>query len=159
YYERPTAKTPQGRMLVFAGTAMTLLTEQPKPLPYCRPDGTYCSGISYFHWWRVTGRFFSRALVEPMKDIQRRVNKRTNQIDKTIDRGQPFVIVDKNGAASKRKGFPVELLAPEPSERQPVVSSGIQPGRWMYSDKEDAIQDLERASGIGQAALGENPAA
>jgi hypothetical protein len=157
YYEAPSVTNPKGRVLVLASNRMVLLTPNPEPLPYCAPDGTYRSGITYFHWWRVTGRFWSRSLIEPMKDIQRRINKRANQIDKTIDRGQPFVLVDKNGGAAKRKGFPVELLALEPSERQPVVSSGIQPGTWMYQDKSDAIEDLDRASGIGQVALGENP--
>lgn len=156
YYEAPTAKFAKGRTVVLATNRMVPLDEQPQ-LPYCAPDGTYRSGITYFHWWRVTGRFWSRGLIEPMKDIQRRINKRKNQIDKTIDRGQPFVIVDKNGGAAKRKGFPVELLALEPSERQPVISSGIQPGPWMQADIDASIQDLDRASGIGQVALGENP--
>jgi len=93
-----------------------------------------------------------------MKDIQRRVNKRTNQIDKTIDRGQPYVIVDKNGKAHKRRGWPMEVIAIDATEKPPIPVSGVQPGAWMYEDKADAISDLDRASGIGQSALGENPA-
>jgi hypothetical protein len=155
-YRRPTAKLPKGRVVILASNSFTLLDVRDE-LPVVAPDGTYVSGISYFHWWRVTGRFWSRALVESMKDIQRRVNKRTNQIDKTIDRGQPYVIVDKGGNAHKRRGWPMEVIAVEPSEKPPMPVSGVQPGAWMYQDKEDAIGDLDRASGIGQSALGENP--
>lgn len=155
-YQRPTGKLPKGRVVVLASNEYRLLDVRDE-LPVIGPDQTYRSGLSYFHWWRVTGRFWSRALVEPMKDIQRRVNKRTNQIDKTIDRGQPYVIVDKNGNAHKRRGWPMEVIAVEATEREPKPVSGVAPGDWMYKDKEDAIGDLDRASGIGQSALGENP--
>jgi hypothetical protein len=155
-YLRPTSRYPKGRKVVLASNEYRLM-EVKDELPYVGPDGDYRSGIAYYHWWRVTGRFFSRSLVEPMKDVQRRINKRTNQIDKTIDRDQPVVFVDKNGNARKRKGFPMEVIALEPTERQPIVSQGHGPGAWMYEDKADAIADLDRASTIGQSALGENP--
>lgn len=155
-YQRPNAKYPDGQVVVLAGAQMKFM-DSVDELPYVGPDGERRSGISYFHWWRATGRFWSRSLVEAMKDVQRRVNKRLNQIDKTIDRGQPYVIVDKNGNAHKRRGWPMEILALEPTERQPQPVSGVQPGSWMYEDKNDAISDLDRASGIGESALGSNP--
>jgi hypothetical protein len=154
--ERPSRKYPKGRVVVLASNQFVPLATRDE-LPVCAPDGTYRSGITYFHWWRVTGRFWSRSLIEPMKDIQRRINKRATQADQTIDRGQAYLMVDKNSNARYRKGFPVEVIELDPAERAPIPSAGIPPGDWLYKDKADAIEDLDRASGIGQSALGENP--
>lgn len=155
-FQHPTVESPQGQTVVLASNEYQLLDLQPA-LPVCAPDGSWRSGVTYFHWWRATGRFWSRSLVDNTKDVQRRINKRTNQIDKTIDRGQPYVIVDKNGNAHKRKGWPMEIIAVEPTERAPQPVSGVQPGSWMYSDKADALADLDRASTVGDVAMGQNP--
>jgi hypothetical protein len=60
YFEQPTKQWPQGLTLTFAGGRLKLVDVQPT-LPYQGPDGGWRSGISYFHWWRVTGRFWSRS--------------------------------------------------------------------------------------------------
>src|SRR6266496_2120055 len=88
YFERPTQQNPQGRVFYLAGNEMKLLRVDPK-LPYLDTNGTYCSGVVYFHWWRVSGRFFSRSLIEAMKDGQRRKNKLATQRNEIIDRGMP----------------------------------------------------------------------
>ena len=156
YYERPTPRYPDGRTIVFAGNKMKPLRAENR-LPYVTPDGTPSSGISYFHWWRVTGRFWSRGLVEAMKDPQRIVNKRRTQINEIIDRGLPYVMVERNSAAKERKGLAVELVEIGPNERAPVESKGINPGEWMYHDIQEMRVDIEHATGIRGPRLGENP--
>jgi hypothetical protein len=156
YYERPTPKFEQGRKMVFASNKM-LPVSIDQPLPCQRPDGTYGSGISYFHWWRVTGRFWSRGLVEAMKDPQRSINKRRTQINEIIDRGLPVIFVEQNSRAKERKGLPVEILELGPAERAPVFSNGISPGEWMYHDIQESRVDVEHATGIRGPRLGENP--
>lgn len=156
YYERQSPKYPRGRVMVFGSNKMKPLSVSEK-LPYVSPSGDPISGISYFHWWRVTGRFWSRGLVEAMKDPQRIVNKRRTQINDIIDRGLPAVFVERNSQAKERKGLAVELIEIEPNERAPIEFKGISPGEWMYHDVQEMRVDIEHATGIRGPRLGENP--
>ena len=156
YYERPTPRHMQGRTIVFAGNRMKPVAYSER-LPYVDPNGAYVSGISYFHWWRVTGRFWSRSLVSVMKDVQRSVNKRRTQINEIIDRGLPVVFVERNSPAKERRGLPMEIIEIGAQERAPQPTQGISPGEWMYHDIQEMRGDLEHATGIRGPRLGENP--
>jgi hypothetical protein len=156
YYERPTQRYPQGREVTFAGNDFKLV-EYKETLPYLAPDGTHRSGIAYFHWWRVTGRFWSRALMDVLKDGQRGINKRRTQMNEIIDRNMPYVIVQKNSEAKRRQGLINEIVEIDPSERAPQPVNGIGPGPWMQGDIEALREDLAHASGIAGPRRGENP--
>ena len=157
YLERPSAQFPQGRTVALAGNRMRPLKFDNR-LPCQEPDGTYESGIAYLHWWRVTGRFWSRALVENMKDVQRGINKRRTQINEIIDRGMPYTLVEEDSSALQREGTPNEFIELRRDERAPIPVTGVGPGQWMQSDVEAMREDLEHATGIKSARLGENPA-
>lgn len=156
YYEKPTALHPNGQTLTLGGNKMRLLRIE-ESLPYIAPDETPRSGISYFHWWRVTGQFHSRALIENMKDIQRGVNKRRTQLHEIIDRSMPFMIVQKDSLATKMKGRPVEMVEIGADEREPKAVQGAGPGAWVQADVDAMREDLEHATGIRGPRLGENP--
>lgn len=156
YYERASPKYPSGRTLTFVGSKMRLVSIEDK-LPYQLGDGSYHSGIVYFHWWRVTGRFWSRSLVGNMKDVQRSINKRATQKNEIIDRGLPYVIVERNSRAKQREGKVMELLEVERDEREPRPVPGLTPGDWMYRDIDMLRVDLEHATGLRGPRLGENP--
>ncbi len=156
YYERPCPDYPEGRTLTFAGNALKTLrvTDQ---LPKVGPDGEYRSGISYLHWWRVSGRFWSRGLVDVMKDIQRSFNKRRNQTHQIIDRGMPLIFVERNSRALERQGLIAEVVELDPAERDPKPFTGFGPGDWMWRDIEAMREDLEHATGLRGPRLGDNP--
>jgi len=156
FYERPTKASPQGRMFTFAGNELKLIDHQPR-LPYVAPDGVYRSGIAYFHWWRVTGRFWSRSLVDVLRDGQRGINKRRTQINEIIDRNMPFVIVQTDSKAKRKSGLVNEIVEIDPQERAPQVVQGTGPGQWMQADIEAMREDLVHASGINGPRRGENP--
>lgn len=156
YFERPSPKFPKGRVVTLAGDEMRVIDEQPQ-LPYQGPDGTYRSGITYFHYWRVTGRFWGKALIEPGIGPQRALNKRRSQIAETIDRGQPKVFIEEGTMTRKPTGRPVEVIELAQGAPLPKVDGGIQPGPWMNEEVAQLIQDLERALGIHTASLGANP--
>lgn len=156
YFERPTKQWPQGLTLTFAGARMKLVGIEPS-LPYKGPDGDYRSGITYFHWWRVTGRFWSRSLVEALADGQRAINKRRTQTIEIIDRSMPYTLVDKNSRMKKRAGFPGEIVELDQSERNPIPVSGAAPGPWMQADVAAIREDIEHATGMRGTAIGENP--
>jgi hypothetical protein len=156
YYVTPTPKNPQGRVFHFAGNDLRLLRVD-NELPYVAPDGTYRSGISYFHWWRVTGRFWSRSLVEGLKHGQRAYDKRRTQINEMIDRGLPYTLVQTGSTALKRTDLPMELVEIDRSEQAPVHVQGFSGGQWMYDELKQIQDDMERASGVRNVALGTNP--
>lgn len=157
YLEKPTARYPNGRTVHLATNKLQVLRVD-EQLPYEAPDGTYRSGIAYFHWWRVSGRFWSRGLVDVMKDIQRSFNKRRNQTHEIIDRGMPIVFVEQGSAATERQGIVAELVELKPNERQPVPFQGFGPGDWMWRDIDAMRDDLEHATGLRGPRLGDNPA-
>ena len=156
FYERPTKASPQGRTFTFASNDLKLI-DHAGSLPYQAPDGTWRSGIAYFHWWRVTGRFWSRSLVDVLRDGQRGINKRRTQINEIIDRNMPFVIVQTDSKAKRKSGLVNEIVEVDPQERAPQVVQGTGPGQWMQADIEAMREDLVHASGINGPRRGENP--
>lgn len=156
YYERPTAGYPQGRTITFAGNDMKVMSVEDR-LPYQGPDESYRAGIAYFHWWRVSGRFWSRGLVDVMKDIQRSFNLRRNQTHRIIARGMPAVFVQTGSKAVERKGEIAEVIEIDPNEKAPQPFQGFGPGDWMWRDVDAMRADLEHATGLRGPRLGENP--
>lgn len=154
-YERPNRKHPDGRVLVFAGPSLRCLEVRPK-LPYVAPDGTRRSGIHYFHYVRLTDRFWSRGLLDLIREGQKVYNKRRSQIGETIDRGQPFIVAEE-GSAPKRRGVPVEIIQLKRGSSPPVVSSGVPVGDWMYKEVEQIDKDMQDASGLQDVLQGQNP--
>lgn len=155
-YERPCGKYPNGRTLTFAGTKRALLAVEDK-LPVVAPNGEYRSGISYLHWWRVTGRFWSRGLVEAMEDAQRRLNRRTTQNAKIIDRGMPKVFVEEGSPVATPQGLPLEMVELKKNSMEPRFFNGVGPGGWMGEAILQADSDLAHATGIYGPSRGENP--
>src|SRR6266542_3263681 len=157
YFERPAAKTPQGRVFYFGGNKLKLLDVK-NTLPYVAPDGTYRAGISYFHWWRVTGRFFSRSLIEALKDGQRAKNKRRTQANEIVDKGMPKYFGRVGSTARARTNEVMEKIELQHGEEPPTIFPGFGPGDWMYREDEQIDKDLARSTGITAPTLGENPA-
>ena len=157
-YERPCRKYPKGQTVVLAGADRKLL-EMTDKLPYVSPSGERRPGIAYFHWWRQGARFWSRGLVEAMMDGQRRLNRRTTQVVKTIDRGQPKVFVTEDSIRRWPTGMPLEVveLAAGAQVQRPDFFPGIGPGDWMYRDMEQIDGDLAHATGFYGPSRGENP--
>ena len=65
WFGMPDSKHPKGRVVTYVRD--TLLEAPREELPYRKPNGDYSPGIAYFHYWRVEGRFWGRALIEPGK--------------------------------------------------------------------------------------------
>lgn len=157
YLEKPTPEHPDGRTVDLATNDMHVMRVRER-MPYTGPDQVARSGIAYFHWWRVTGRFWSRGMIDVTKDIQRSFNKRRRQTHEIIDRGMPFVIVEENSKAIEKKGAIAEVVQLRSTERQPVVVQGFGPGDWQWRDIEAMRDDLEHATGLRGPRLGDNPA-
>lgn len=154
-YERPCRKYPKGRVVVLASNSLRVLATRDE-LPYKGPDGSYRSGITYFHWWRVTGRFLGKALLDGLKDPQRSINRRVTQKNEIIDRGMPFVLAEE-GSILPRTGKPMEEVKVARGSAKPDFHEGVRPGDWMYRDLDALRMDMEEAAGIRAVSLGDNP--
>lgn len=155
YRERPSTKHPRGREVHYC---QERLLEVVPHLPYQLPNGDYHSGVVYFHYWRVEGRFWGRGLIEPGKGIQRTYNKRAQQEATTIDRGQPYILADKNSKL-KRTEVPLEVVEHDfaGSAPPPQAVAGIPVHDSIWRSKQDLKEDLQTAMGIHSVSTGEAP--
>jgi len=155
YYERPCREYPKGRVVCYAGEKLLDVEEE---LPLKRPNGDYASGIVYFHYKPVEGRFHGRSLVGQGKSPQKSFNKFVQLIDETIRRGQPYMIVGSTDEdVEKTTDRPLEVVKVKPTSQAPQTVQGIGPGEWMWRALEEKRQELEEAMGIKGVELGENP--
>lgn len=155
-YERPCRKYPKGRVVVLASNSFRVLDIRDE-LSYKGPDETHRSGVTYFHWWRITGRFWGKALLDGLKDPQRSINRRVTQKNEIIDRGMPFVI-EEEGSINPRQGKPLERVTVKKGSAKPEFHEGIGSGEYMYRDIDSLKQDMEEAAGIRAVSMGDNPA-
>lgn len=155
-YERPCPRYPEGQTVVMGGAKRKLLEVKPG-LPHRAANGEPSASVGYLHWWRVTGRFWSRGLVESMQDGQRRYNKRATQNGKIIDRAMPKVFVQEDGVRNWPTGLPMEVIELGPQIPKPEFHQGLGPGDWMWKDLEQIDGDLAHATGIYGPSKGENP--
>src|SRR6266540_1737906 len=157
FYERPSAQHPKGRVFHFAGNGLKFLRLDDK-LPYQGPDLSYRSGITYLHYQRVTGRFWSRGLVDSLKDAQRAHNRTRTDQRAIIKGGLPYVLVPE-GTEFKRKrtSAPLEIVTYVPGQGAPQPVSGIAPGAWMQAEVEQSREDAQHAAGIRPQSLGDAP--
>lgn len=154
-YVRPCADWPDGRVVVFGGAELRPL-ETRKQLPYIAPDGTRRSGIHYFHFLRLSDRFYSRAFLDLVKESQRATNTAMSQISEHIARGQAY-IVTQEGSGLKRTGVPMEILTVKPNFPAPTAVPGVQVGAWMFEWIDALAKDMTDASGLQDVLQGQNP--
>ena len=155
YFERPSTKYARGRVITYAGDK--LLEEPRLELPYKRPNSDYHSGIVYFHYWRIEGRFWGRGLIEPGKGIQRTYNKRLQQEAITIDRGQPYVLADEQSNI-KQTETPLEVVRYQSGGTPaPQAVSGVPVHESLWRSKDGLKEDLQTAMGIHAVSTGEAP--
>lgn len=153
-YQRPTDELPQGQVVVIAGRNRVL---DKRPLPYQAPDGSWRSGISYFHYWRVPARFWSKSLIEPGIGPQRMLNKRRSQQQEIIDRGLPWVAAEEGSVKQPPQGKPMAIVYMKAGSPKPEQMQGIGPGPWMQADIDSIYTDLEKALGMREISLGSHP--
>jgi hypothetical protein len=153
-YKRPDSEHPDGQTVVF--TEQRLLDDVPS-LPYpdsgARPAST---GITYFSYWPVAGRFWGRAFVEPGIGPQRIRNKRLTQNDEIIDRSLPKVYVRRGSKVKAPTGLPLEVIEVD-QEDAPTMDRGAGPGEWMWKDIAQQDTDLEKTLGVNPVTLGQQP--
>lgn len=157
YYERPCAKYGKGRVVVMAGEKMQVIATRDQ-LDYKAPDGTYRSGVHYFHYIRLSNRFWSKGLVEAGMDPQRVIEKLRTTAIEIAARSLPKVYAAKGSITRQPEGLPLEVVWMDPRLPKPVIDNGPGVPAWLDAQVQAAREDLSRAIGVRDVSLGENPA-
>ena len=155
-YLRPDNQFPNGQTVVFSHDGHLL--EQAETLPLQDDPWGPRSGITYFRWQVLEGRFWGRSFMEPGIGPQKTRNRRVTQINHTIDAGQPKVYATKGSVdPSKMKGMPLEVVYVEPGNPLPQQTSGVEVGSWMFESLTQGDNDVKQALGLNETSLGNSP--
>jgi len=153
-YQRPNGEFPKGRTVVFTKTNLLDVHDR---LPYDdHPKGPR-SGMHYFRWQVLPGRFLGRAFIEGGIGSQIIFNKRLTQIDTIIDRNMPRSYVEQGSLAHPRTGEPMEEIEVRPGSPLPQIHPGVAPGQWMMQDIKLQQDNIEKALGMRSITLGQPP--
>jgi hypothetical protein len=153
-YRRPCAGYPDGQVVIFT---KDVLLENRKHLPYSDEVRGPTTGLHYFRWQIIPGRFQGRAFIEGGLGPQMIRNKRLTQIDAIIDRGMPFVLIEEQSLARRKSGAPMEYVEIRPGAPIPKVENGVPPGAWMLQDVKLQEENAERAMGLSSVTMGQPP--
>jgi hypothetical protein len=155
-FQRPNQRYPRGAVMHLASNNYTPLRFDDS-FQYQSPNGEWCSGVTYLHWWRQADRFYSRAFTEPLRDPQRLINRRKTQKTEIIDRGMPKTFIRDGDMPETPTGAPMEVVTLAKAASEPHTVQGIDPGSWMSQDLAELAEDLSHASTLSAIRLGENP--
>lgn len=157
-YLKPNSEFPNGQTVVFTHDGHLL--DHSESLPYNDDPWGPRSGITYFRWTVLEGRFWGSSFMEPGIGPQKIRNKRSSQIDLTIDSGQLKIFIEEGSIdTSKLKGVAGEIVKVKPGATMPKPDGGIAPGAWMQADIELQDTNIQKALGLYGAGVGENPTA
>ncbi len=154
-YVKPNSKDPHGRTVVFTNDR---LLDDRDHLPYDSHPRGPSTGVHYFRWSIIPGRFLGKAFIENGIGPQQVRNKRLTQIDAIIDRNMPKVFIEEQSLARPKTGDPMEVVEVRPGAPLPKVEQGVPPGAWMLQDVRLQEENAERALGMRSITLGQPPA-
>lgn len=154
-YQRPDAKKPNGQTVVF--THDDQLLDVTDNLPYTDQPYGPRSGITYFHWNRLPGRFWAKAFIEPGIDPQKARNKRLSQITESLDRGLPKVYVRDGDLTEMPTGSPLEVIELRKDAAPPIIDNGLALSGSFFTDVQLQDENVEKALGLKAVSLGQSP--
>lgn len=155
-YERPNAKHKNGEVCVWVKGMKTPL-ETRDHLPYSDHPRGPSTGIHYYRWQALPGRFWGKAFIENGIGPQQVRNKRLTQIDAMIDRNMPRVYIEEQSLARPKTGEPMEIIEVRPGSPLPHIVPGTPPGAWMLQDVKLQEENVEHALGMRAITTGQAP--
>lgn len=153
-YEKPNQLHKNGCTVVFTDSA---LLDYRESLPLDEHPKGPRSGVHYFRWQTLPGRFVGKAFIENGLGPQKIYNKRHTQVNAIIDRSMPKVYMEENSMARPKTGEPMEIIEIRPGAPLPKQEQGMQPGTWMMEDIKLQVESVERALGIRGVSMGQAP--
>jgi hypothetical protein len=153
YYEKPTKKFPNGRLIVTAGNVLLSY----KPLPV--------DEINYvkFDDVKVGGKFHSESLITHMRPIQDQMNRilrrKTEFLNKCL--AAKFIAPKGHGMNEEALSDNTEVLEYNPNPNASPPTAMNTPQMPQYAFQEDAVlkQSFDEIAGISEVSKGQLPSA
>ena len=155
-FEMPTAEHPDGQTVVWSCGKQL---EQADRLPYV-VKGEPKAGVFFFHWQRLTHRFWSQGVAEKLVGPQRSMNRRRSQTSESIDRMGLGRIFARKGTFTVKTmpgGRIGELVEVPLGHDFPQETPGTGPGPWIQADAEVIKNDMDAVSGLHDVSFGQAP--
>jgi hypothetical protein len=153
-YDEPNQLYPKGRTVVFTETALLDVRDS---LPLTDHPLGPKTGMHYFRWQVLPGRFMGKAFIENGIGPQKIYNKRHTQLNAIIDRNMPVVYIEEQSLARRKTGEPFEYVEVRPGAPLPQPQAGVQPGAWFMEDIRNQVESVERALGVRGVTMGQAP--
>lgn len=153
-YELPNAANPQGLTVVMTENC---LLDVRHSLPLSEHPLGPRTGVHFFRWGVLPGRFMGKAFIENGIGPQKIYNQRLTQINAIINRNMPKVYAEEQSLALPQTGEPMEVIPVRSGAPLPVTVQGVEPGAWMMEDLKMQVEAAERALGIRGVSMGTAP--
>lgn len=153
YYEKPTKKYPEGRMIVTANGVLLAY----KSLP--------CGEINFvkFDDIKIGGKFFSESIITHMRPLQDQYTRNLRRKAEFLNKGLnlKFIAAKGHGLSEESLTDSTEVLQynPVPNAAPPKDVQAPQLPNYVYTDGETIKTDLNDMSGITEVSRGQIPAA
>lgn len=156
YYERPSRKYPKGRLVVVANGIPLYGGASPCDGPELGDWHPY----SEFRWEVIPGRFWGRA---PLDDITE-LNKQVNSIDsvimltrKTMAVPQKIIPSDSGIAPGVWTGRPGQEIRPRSTGAMPSVVQSAGVHEQVFAERKQKVEDIKQISGAIDILKGDRP--
>ena len=164
YYQRPTTKSPRGRMVVVA-SGKTLFDSPPEDGSPYFVEGFDDSWHPYVDWRFeiIPGRFWGKGGIEEQVPIQRRINA----IDALIILNRRTMAIPQwlipegsgvpNGYISGKPGLniPYRPVGANGAKPEKIIASGL--SQDVFKEREQAVVDIKRVGMTQDVLEGVNP--
>jgi hypothetical protein len=153
-YELPNNANKKGLTVVMTENALLDIRHT---LPLSEHPLGPRTGVHFFRWNILPGRFIGKSFIENGIGPQKVYNKRLTQINAIIDRNLPKVYAEEQSLALPTTGEPMEVIPVRSGAPLPVTVQGVSPGQWMLDDLKQQVEAAERALGIRGISMGQAP--
>lgn len=153
YYEKPSKRFPEGRMIVTANGVLLAY----KSLP--------CGEINFvkFDDIQVGGKFYSESVITHLRPLQDQFNRNLRRKAEFLNKGLNLKFIAAKGAGLNEEALTdnteVVQYNPVPNAEAPRAVTPPQLPQYVYTDGEMLKSDMAEISGISEVSKGQMPSA
>lgn len=150
YYERPSKKHPNGRMIVVAGGVLLAYKDLPcGEIPFVKFDDV-----------KVGGKFYSESIITHMRPLQDQYNRNMRRKAEFLNKGLALKFLADKGHGMHQEALndTTEVIEKNPDTKVEALTPPQLPN-YVYTDSDTLKQDLNQVSGISEPSQGQMPSA
>ena len=153
YYERPTKRYPNGRMIVTANGVLLEYKDLPiDEIPFVKFDDI-----------KVAGKFFSESIITHLRAVQDQMNRNMRRKAEFLNKGLNLKIIAPKGHGLSQESWndSTEVIEFNPVQGgpEPKALQNPQMPNYVYSDTESLRSYYTEISGLSEVSKGQLPSA